>query len=125
MQKFLKILMKLFYILLFRQLGWLLSGDKVEVDSRQLGLVHAKRFSHPAAVPITSNAIAIFRADGKSDTWMGKLIPRRIENPVATYPFLRIFPELSKVFPLPDTESWREAQDFLHRTSATSCQFSP
>jgi|GEM_PF-5651548 len=70
MQKFLKVLMKLFYILLFRQLGWLLSGDKVEVTRRQIGLVQAKRFPEPTAIPISSNAVAVFSADGKRNPGM-------------------------------------------------------
>jgi hypothetical protein len=66
MQEFLKILMELFYILLFRQLSWFLSGDKMQIVRRKVASMKPKSLTQPTPVKVTSHGVPVLSAHGKS-----------------------------------------------------------
>jgi len=102
MKKFFKIRIEFFYIAFFQAIGWLLSGNKMEIHRGQFGLMKAKGFPQPAPIPITLHGVAIFCGNGKSQAWIAQLILRIVKNPVAGDPLLRVLTKFMEVGSFPD-----------------------
>jgi hypothetical protein len=63
MKKFLKIRMEFFYIAFFRAIGWLLSGDEMQIVRTQPVAIQAEQFSQASPKRIPRHGVAEASAD--------------------------------------------------------------
>lgn len=91
MHEFLKILMKLFYIAFFVELGWLLSRDDMKVHRAHARGTFAKALAQMPAKKIPRDRISKLSTHGKSEARYAKIIIGVIENPVPKNPLAGLF----------------------------------
>jgi hypothetical protein len=63
MQKLFEIRIEFFYIAFFRTIGWLLSGNKVQIIGWQFFLMMTKSLPQPATIRIPRYGVSVLRAD--------------------------------------------------------------
>lgn len=115
MHEFLKILMKLFYIAFFRQVGWLLSRNEMQIYCGKISLPQTKGFPYLATIPVSGHGIPILCADGKSESRRSEVIRGVIEDPMPGHPLSRILPQTSEIAPLGNAVRSRDAVNLFFR----------